>query len=73
MKSSTHRAILLAAAGVFACATAARADLPQYPCNGTEPTCNGLTPTICGTAGDDTIIGTSKADVIVGQEGNDYI
>ncbi len=37
------------------------------------PTCNGLTATIEGTEGNDTIIGTSDDDVIVGLGGNDTI
>ncbi len=37
------------------------------------PTCNGLTATIEGTDGNDTIIGTTGDDVIVGRDGNDTI
>lgn len=36
-------------------------------------TCNGLTATIVGTAGDDFLEGTSGDDVIAGLEGNDFI
>jgi len=49
----------------------------QTQCDSTQPplppTCNGLTPTIKGTAGNDTIIGTSGNDVIAGLGGNDRI
>ena len=73
MKSRTSLAALLVAAGALLCATGARADLPDYFCLGTEPTCNGKTPTICGTEGPDTIIGTGQADVIVGLGDADFI
>jgi hypothetical protein len=35
--------------------------------------CDGRTPTILGTAGDDTLVGTAGDDVIVGLRGNDTI
>jgi Ca2+-binding RTX toxin-like protein len=39
-----------------------------------EPTtCNGLAPTIVGTAGPNVLFGTSQADVIMGLGGNDVI
>ncbi|WP_432511282.1 ExeM/NucH family extracellular endonuclease [Kineococcus sp. SYSU DK001] len=38
-----------------------------------SPTCQGLTPTVVGTPGDDVLKGTNKADVIVGLGGNDVI
>jgi hypothetical protein len=37
------------------------------------PKCNGLTPTILGTAGNDTLVGTSGNDVIAGLGGHDRI
>ena len=37
------------------------------------PTCNGLTPTLKGTAGNDTLIGTPGDDVIAGLGGHDRI
>ena len=37
------------------------------------PKCNGLTPTILGTAGDDTLTGTPGDDVIYSGKGNDTI
>jgi Ca2+-binding RTX toxin-like protein len=36
-------------------------------------TCNGLTPTVIGTNGDDNIIGTSGVDVIASRSGNDKV
>jgi hypothetical protein len=39
----------------------------------TAAECNGASPTISGTPGDDIIVGTSAADVIDGQGGNDTI
>jgi predicted extracellular nuclease len=38
-----------------------------------EGRCQGLLPTIRGTAGDDTLVGTNKVDVIMGLGGNDTI
>ena len=35
--------------------------------------CNGLTPTIYGTHGDDLLVGAAGADVILGLDGNDVI
>jgi hypothetical protein len=48
----------------------------QTDCVGSSPapmTCNGVTPTITGTLGDDYIKGTNGDDVIAGLEGNDRI
>lgn len=39
----------------------------------TPPDCNGQTPTIVGTSGDDTLVGTDGDDVIAGLGGNDSI
>jgi len=39
----------------------------------TDGTCDGRTPTIVGTAGDDRLTGTQEADVISGLGGDDTI
>lgn len=36
-------------------------------------TCDGLTPTIVGTAGDDKLVGTTGDDVIAALQGNDVV
>src|SRR5262249_34554309 len=73
MQSTSASAVLALAAMLTALApVVARADA-SWPCTGSEPTCNGFVPTLCGTDGPDNIVGTSGPDVIVGLGANDRI
>ena len=70
MINSTNRiakvSIVVAALMAAMLATAA-------PASAATPTCNGVTATIVGTNGNDTLIGTAGVDVIVGLDGRDRI
>src|SRR6185369_5792697 len=72
MVSKSSLAFSLAAVLMAVAPQIARADA-SWPCLGTEPTCDGFTPTLCGTAGPDNIVGTGGPDVIVGLGANDRI
>lgn len=63
---------LLAAAGAVSVCSAgvARAD---WPCPEPPPTCLGRPATLCGTPGDDTILGSAVDDAVVGLGGSDTI
>jgi len=65
-------ATLLAAAGVLGVGSADVA-LADWPCPDPPPTCLGRRATLCGTPGNDTILGSAADDVVVGSGGNDTI
>lgn len=69
MLSSTTRRCALG----FAIAGAFVASAINSPAAPPTPTCDGLSATIVGTNGDDTINGTAGPDVIVGLAGDDRI